>query len=453
MASLLCSAILAEGVPSLITYQGRLTDDSGAPVSDGSYEMTFKIYNDKYTTKPLWTSTTGNVSVTGGIFRYNLGSSPAFPDNLFSDTVIFLGITVGSDDEISPRVRLQSVPYAYHALRADTAEELGNADQFVLATGDTITGNLVFRAFDVTTSAILEQTASGGNLWMFSDGDNTAILAGQTFGSLYLKDGDETTTAVLDAHSSSGGELILRNGGGTTQINLDAGETGDDAVILPADALNSDEIADEFGFASTASNDVTMIEDTLNMIDIVTVSITTPAAGYIYVSANCNVHMTTTTSGNGAYFQIDDEEGGSKISGYYTYIYQNAFPNVLSYYYNAHSDRVFYASEAGTFTFRLEAMKSPVATGTISAMRPIIIARYISTSYGTIQTVASDHSGFDTAIPVTSQDEFGRTTTSYEVDLRELELKAKQAQLEEKEAMLKRREAELELEQARRGHE
>ncbi len=111
-------------VPQLINYQGKLSDDMGNPLS-GDYQMTFKIYyvagGDEEQT---WAETHPVVTVTNGLFNVMLGSQNSLPDNCFSqDTSATLGITIGFDgeDELEPRTRLITVPYAYKALHADTA--------------------------------------------------------------------------------------------------------------------------------------------------------------------------------------------------------------------------------------------------------------------------------------------------------------------------------------------
>jgi hypothetical protein len=39
-----------DGVPHLISYQGRLTDADGNPVPDGEYLITFRIWSDPTST-------------------------------------------------------------------------------------------------------------------------------------------------------------------------------------------------------------------------------------------------------------------------------------------------------------------------------------------------------------------------------------------------------------------
>lgn len=113
-------------VPQLINYQGVLTDDAGDPVVDGPYLMKFAIWNDPASGasgNELWNSNFQTVQVIDGMFEYLLGTHVPMPHDLFAtDTIRYLGITVGTDNEIMPRTRLVAAPYAYQALLADTAD-------------------------------------------------------------------------------------------------------------------------------------------------------------------------------------------------------------------------------------------------------------------------------------------------------------------------------------------
>lgn len=121
---LLASATLAE-VPQVIMYQGRLTTAAGQTVADGNYLIKFTIYDAPSAGTVLWDNGYRTVAVAGGMLCYALGDSTALPHNLFSsDTTRYLGIKVGADPEMTPRVHLTAQAYAYHALRADTAEVL-----------------------------------------------------------------------------------------------------------------------------------------------------------------------------------------------------------------------------------------------------------------------------------------------------------------------------------------
>jgi len=121
VALLLFSSLSAYGdFPKLINYQGMLTQlDGTTPVNDGNYNLTFKIYGSAGGTDSLWRENHPSVQVTNGLFNVILGSVTTL--NLPFNTSYWLGIRVGSDAELSPRIQLTSVGYAYRALIADTA--------------------------------------------------------------------------------------------------------------------------------------------------------------------------------------------------------------------------------------------------------------------------------------------------------------------------------------------
>jgi hypothetical protein len=103
------------GVPHLLSYQGVLADNLGDPVPDGTYQMTFSIYENATGGSALW-SETRTVQVTDGRFSILLGNvTPIPPDVFLNGSERWLGVQVESDAEMTPRQRLASVAYAYVA--------------------------------------------------------------------------------------------------------------------------------------------------------------------------------------------------------------------------------------------------------------------------------------------------------------------------------------------------
>ncbi len=109
-------------IPQVISVQGRLTDSAGVTVSDGPQLVRFNIYSDSSNGAALWSSSIRQINVTDGLFSYNLGDTVALPNNLFDDTTLWLGIKVGTDPEMTPRIRLTSGSYVYRALKTDSAD-------------------------------------------------------------------------------------------------------------------------------------------------------------------------------------------------------------------------------------------------------------------------------------------------------------------------------------------
>ncbi len=107
----LCSMLYA-AVPQLINFQGILRDESGNPVANGSYSVTFSIYDAPSVGNVLWAETT-SVSTNSGLFTTLLGADNPLPDSVFYDSSRYLGIKVGADPEMTPRQKLSSVGYSY----------------------------------------------------------------------------------------------------------------------------------------------------------------------------------------------------------------------------------------------------------------------------------------------------------------------------------------------------
>ena len=105
-------------VPSAVNYQGYLTDDEGTPL-DTTVAMTFKFYS--FPSTLLWTEIHPAVTVTDGLFEVALGEIVELPDSVFRSELVYLGISVGSDAQMSPRTEVRSVPYSRRVGTVDGA--------------------------------------------------------------------------------------------------------------------------------------------------------------------------------------------------------------------------------------------------------------------------------------------------------------------------------------------
>lgn len=119
-ALILAAAITAE-VPQMINYQGFLTDANNQPLTENK-QMVFSIYDAAQGGNQLWSSGIIAIGVEAGHFSYVIGSDSSLPAECFAEADRWLGIQVLPDNEMAPRTRLSSVPYAYQTLMADTAE-------------------------------------------------------------------------------------------------------------------------------------------------------------------------------------------------------------------------------------------------------------------------------------------------------------------------------------------
>lgn len=134
-------------VPGSINYQGRLLNSSGASVTDGTYTIAFRLYGGPSGANPLW-GASHSVVISAGNFNVVLGEGGSAVSNaqgtnilagLGATTTPYLGLTVLTDSsgatlnnpqEIQPRMRLLSSPYALVAEAArmsDTSAYATNA--------------------------------------------------------------------------------------------------------------------------------------------------------------------------------------------------------------------------------------------------------------------------------------------------------------------------------------
>ncbi len=142
-----CAAILlvagtASGeIPECISYQGRVTDNSGVPVADGTYDMRFRIYDAETGGNLEWDSATQSVQVEGGVFSVLLGDSPQPALNLLFDEDYWLLVTFDGVNQ-TPRQRLTSAGYAYMASGLVPGTEVSGS----------VAGGSAIRGYNTSTS-------------------------------------------------------------------------------------------------------------------------------------------------------------------------------------------------------------------------------------------------------------------------------------------------------------
>jgi len=142
-------------------YQGRLTDANGNPVSDGTYNMVFNLYDAATGGTPLQTKTY-NVTVTNGLFSQVL----EFGSGYFTGEARYLGIQVGTDAEMTPRQAIYAVPYAY-SLKPGAMVE-----------GDVSWYNSILHAWIYPPVFMVENTAIGGPAIYGSSTSTTGFTVG-----------------------------------------------------------------------------------------------------------------------------------------------------------------------------------------------------------------------------------------------------------------------------------
>ncbi len=113
------SALAQTGIPKKITYQGVLIDTTGIPVCDSVWTVDLTVYNVAIGGTGVWNER-HTVTTSGGVFNVILGEKS--PLNISFDQSLWLGTSINSQPELTPRVFLTAVPYALNALNAKSAE-------------------------------------------------------------------------------------------------------------------------------------------------------------------------------------------------------------------------------------------------------------------------------------------------------------------------------------------
>jgi hypothetical protein len=96
--------------PEGFSVQGYLENDLGVPLS-GSHSLTFNLYSVPEDGSVLLTETK-DVGVEAGIFNTVVFSASAGLKTISFNTAYFLGISIAGGDELTPRMKLSSTPYA-----------------------------------------------------------------------------------------------------------------------------------------------------------------------------------------------------------------------------------------------------------------------------------------------------------------------------------------------------
>ena len=120
------SSVIA--APGEICFQGALSKPNGEPLNE-QVNVIFSAYSAASGGTAAWTETQ-SITVIDGIYTAALGAITPFPADLFDQPEVWLGIKVGTETEMSPRVRLLAVPYALHAKVADTVKSAPSASWF-----------------------------------------------------------------------------------------------------------------------------------------------------------------------------------------------------------------------------------------------------------------------------------------------------------------------------------
>lgn len=207
-------AYAAVGINKQINFQGKLVNSNGTNVTDGGYSVVFSLYNVASGGSAIWTET-DTVTTTTGIFQVALGATTAFPGNVdFNSDSLYLGIKVGTDAEMTPRIRFAAVPYAFNAAALDDVVATQSATGFSMQGG---TGTSSVLSFTTLGSSLTFQPGVAEGLTIQSNGANGLSL--DTGGSGAVSIGNNNATSISFGKSSNNTSVTFNNGTGGFLVN------------------------------------------------------------------------------------------------------------------------------------------------------------------------------------------------------------------------------------------
>jgi hypothetical protein len=179
---------VAAATNSTINFQARLLTAAGGVVPDGLYNVEFKLYDTASSGGTAQGACSGNcvwmearesgnkVRVVNGYLTVNLGSVTAFGTSIPWDQELWLTMNIGGtgvasyDGEMTPRLKLTSVPYA---LRAGKLVGGSGANVTILDTGTPSGSNTISLPAESGTLCI-QSSSTCGFIQSQSASDQTA---------------------------------------------------------------------------------------------------------------------------------------------------------------------------------------------------------------------------------------------------------------------------------------
>lgn len=197
-----------------INFQGKLTNTDGTNVTNGTYSIVFSLYTVSSGGSNIWTETQGSVSVTDGIFRVALGSVTSLPGSVdFNSSSLYLGIKVGADPEMTPRVQFTAAPYAFNS------DKLGG----IASTGYLQIGPSAVQADSSTNPSLFLNKTGSGNVIQLQNTATDIFTVGNTGNLTFGQNAAKTISVAQTSTNAAGQSLTLIAGQGGAGAAANAG--------------------------------------------------------------------------------------------------------------------------------------------------------------------------------------------------------------------------------------
>lgn len=246
-------AAAATGINKTISFQGKVVNTDGTNVADNSYSFRFRIYNSASADATntcsanscLWEETK-TLSTVNGIFQTYLGDTTTLPGNIdFNSDTLYLGVQFNGDTEMTPRIRLSAVPYAFNAsklngLDSSSFVQLSPAAQqtgFINVSGNVTTGG-TFQGTALDTATANAISIGATNATAINIGNPSGNTAVKVYGTFT----DKPNTGYDSATA-----FQVQNSAGSTLLDVDT--AGGHVGVLTATPAYALDVASDVGIA------------------------------------------------------------------------------------------------------------------------------------------------------------------------------------------------------------
>jgi len=288
-------------IPRLINYQGVLTDKQGNPVEDGSYVITFSLYDSPFEGSPFWVEVLPIITIKG-YFNVMLGAQAVIRS--FPQGGAWLGIKIGSDEEMALRTNLASVPYAF--LVADSSvgtEQLKDKS----ITAEKIIPSFISSINGLSNNEGNIDIISGGNIKVTVDTVSNSILISGTdlSNSVNILAGNNITIEVDSVNNT----LTISSSDISNAASILAG----DNITIDVDSVNNTLTISSSNISNAASilagDNITIDADSVNNTLTISSSATSGSVGR-FLSAD-SFEVTNSDSSRIAIIGRNSDDAGS----------------------------------------------------------------------------------------------------------------------------------------------
>jgi hypothetical protein len=265
----------AQSVPYKVNFQGRLTDNNGNILPDGSYNIKFRLFDapsagtNKFEEDRVFAAADNRVSIQNGLFNIQFGDITAITPALFSgaftlylevelptpasSTCASNGCAVFTEGAMTPRQSMASSPYAISADTLDGIDSSGFAQLNTSNTGSlTLTAALqsATATFTGASALTLGSTTNAAGI-VFNDGtsNNRAVTlsAPALTGSygLSLPTTAPNPSQCLQSGASTASQLIFGScSGGITSLQTAYNSSTNPEIVAGTSATSGLTIRD-----------------------------------------------------------------------------------------------------------------------------------------------------------------------------------------------------------------